>query len=182
MKILRYTPELQKALGSKVKSEPWLHAMILQNGCWAIYVWDTREILDANVESNAKQEMPIYKFKGMKATDSYKPLTGKLAKDINFIYVLPIGWVQYHADGSAHTSGIKTVFDATDKVCICELNGDDTEQVMLWQWQTGMPKQGAALHDQNGKFLFDICNASVLTVGKAKEKRIACKAFSVKRY
>lgn len=54
MAVLKYTEELKKLLGSKTKPEPWLHCAFLAKRApedsndviWAIYVWDTREVVE----------------------------------------------------------------------------------------------------------------------------------------
>lgn len=68
MTILRYTPEVQKQLGSKTKPEPWLH-VCMQNDMYAIYVWDTRQILESG-----KYRFPAT---GPIANDNRMPLVGQ---------------------------------------------------------------------------------------------------------
>jgi hypothetical protein len=46
MKILAYSPELQKQLKSKVEPAPWLHAGIMKDGNFGIWVWDSRDLLE----------------------------------------------------------------------------------------------------------------------------------------
>lgn len=90
MNIVRYTPTVAKMLNSRVKSEPWLHAVIDcspevygQTGKqrwlinYAIYVWDTRQVIDDDtieVQATAKQ---IDKLRMLPSPpDSFEPLTG----------------------------------------------------------------------------------------------------------
>ena len=54
MKILRYTESVQKQLNSKTKSEPWLHVVIKDNGEYAIYVWDTRKVIETGKTKETK--------------------------------------------------------------------------------------------------------------------------------
>ena len=69
--VLRYTPEVQKALGSKTKPEPWLHVAVTSSTLmgaagfrrgssansetlsitYAIYVWDTRKVVEQDMTS-----------------------------------------------------------------------------------------------------------------------------------
>lgn len=87
MKILRYTEDVQKQLKSKAKPEPWLHVLLIKHPSYddclsyAIYVWDTRAIVEASV---CKGEISV--VKGTSAKDNHKPLTGKQADDFNFAF------------------------------------------------------------------------------------------------
>jgi hypothetical protein len=76
MIIKRYDAEAQKLLGSKVKPEPWLHVAISETN-WAIYIWDTRIVLDAG--KSTANLMTKADAKLLKATDSktsLKPAAG----------------------------------------------------------------------------------------------------------
>lgn len=87
MKVLRYTLEVQKQLKSKTKPEPWLHVLLIKHPSYddslsyAIYAWDTRAIVEANVCKGKTSSI-----KGTSAKDSHKPLTGKRADDFNFAF------------------------------------------------------------------------------------------------
>lgn len=82
-KVLRYTEDLQKALDSKIKSEPWLHCVILEDKplrrnmygsmYYAIYVWDTREILESSMAFGHK----LSKVAEQPAKDNHQTLKGK---------------------------------------------------------------------------------------------------------
>jgi hypothetical protein len=56
MKILVYNATAQAKIGAKTNPEPWMHVVITNNNEFAIFIWDTREVLE----------------------------TGKCAKDIDF--------------------------------------------------------------------------------------------------
>lgn len=47
MKIVRYNKtEVQTALGSTTAPQKYLHAVLANDGTFAIYVWDTREVVE----------------------------------------------------------------------------------------------------------------------------------------
>lgn len=73
MKILRYTEAIQKQIGSKTKPEPWMHIGI-QSGKYAIWIWDTRQIV-----GTGKFSGDISKLQGTAAKDNHKPLVGEHA-------------------------------------------------------------------------------------------------------
>lgn len=100
MLILRYTPALQKALGLRLKAEPWLHIAIhtiqpslyghLGKQDWtfwyAIYVWDTRQVVDDGTVSANLTTAQVDKIRSAKeAIDNHQPLVdgGGEAKEIN---------------------------------------------------------------------------------------------------
>lgn len=59
-KILKYTDELKSLVRSNVKAQPWLHIGIVitdSTAMWAIWVWDTRVIVDYG-------DIPYTKSKG----------------------------------------------------------------------------------------------------------------------
>jgi hypothetical protein len=56
MKILVYNATAQAKIGAKTNPEPWMHVVITNNNEFAIFIWDTREVIE----------------------------TGKCAKDIDF--------------------------------------------------------------------------------------------------
>lgn len=76
MKILRYTEDVQKQISSKVKPEPWLHIGIA-DGQYAIWVWDTRQIVGTG-------KCSPYDVVGTPAKDNRKPLSGQNAENFSF--------------------------------------------------------------------------------------------------
>lgn len=87
MKILRYTPEMQKQLVSKTKPEPWLHVAIIMPkdrgwAIYAIYVWDTRQV----IEEGRKPiwDAHVEHLVGTPAKDNHQPLQGLKTYDYLF--------------------------------------------------------------------------------------------------
>lgn len=67
---LRYTDKLQKALKCNVKSEPWLHCVIVDKTA-AIYVWDSRQVV-AVIDAPGEDAFAGF----VKAVDNGMPLQG----------------------------------------------------------------------------------------------------------
>lgn len=76
MKVYKYSEKLKELLGCKTNPEPWMHIVIqgdevtsnqklrqMKNGKYAIYVWDTREVLE---EGKVKPEV-LYNYYSTKA-------------------------------------------------------------------------------------------------------------------
>lgn len=74
MKVLRYTSDVQKQIKSNIGAEPWLHIGILDDGRYAIWPWDTREII-------RRGKCDPTKVTGTPAKDNHKPLSGPHAED-----------------------------------------------------------------------------------------------------
>lgn len=83
--ILRYTEAIQKILGCKTKPEPWLHIGISTTdryakmgmfSGYAIWVWDTRKVVEQNIEMNKKFDAKCYAAAkvGNKAIDNRQRL------------------------------------------------------------------------------------------------------------
>lgn len=76
MQVFKYTDDVQKVLKSHTKPEPWLH-IAYDDGYWAIYVWDTRKVLEEG------RNMYMHQFgRGqlIPAKDNHQPLDGIKAK------------------------------------------------------------------------------------------------------
>lgn len=75
--VKKYDERLQKMLGSSVKPEPWLHIAVFVNGNnrtfertknsddkervhYAIFVWDTRKVIEA--KSIEDDKLPKYQY------------------------------------------------------------------------------------------------------------------------
>lgn len=83
MKIVAYTKEIQEKLKSKVEPAPYLHCGIIvmkgkdrtgekQSGTmWAIWVWDTREVVEDGMSKGT-----IYLDGTKPVKDDHKPLKG----------------------------------------------------------------------------------------------------------
>lgn len=104
-----YTEQVQEMLKSKTKPEPWLHVVVLGDGnnvtyartkdkkdaervVYAIYVWDTRQVVETGVidcaDKSSEQSRILYCFARTRrnsrhrawhatpAKDSYKKLAG----------------------------------------------------------------------------------------------------------
>lgn len=59
--ILRYNEDLQKLIGCKTKPEPWMHIGFVgtdmsEDDYWAIWVWDTRQVLEEGKCSHANRQ------------------------------------------------------------------------------------------------------------------------------
>lgn len=55
--IRGYTDKIQNVLNTKTKPEPWLHVVLQHQRdgedsalAWAIYVWDTRQVIEEDFE------------------------------------------------------------------------------------------------------------------------------------
>lgn len=89
--ILRYSTEIQKALGCKTKPEPWLHIGIwyanelprTTRASYAIWIWDTREIVEYKFGAldNSKAKL----VNGRPAKDSKDSLKGQMSA----VFVMP---------------------------------------------------------------------------------------------
>jgi hypothetical protein len=82
MKIVAYSQEIQKAIGSKTEPAPWLHLATTNKFVVAIYVWDTREIIET-LEVGLTGLDKIDSL-GHSVPDSRKPLKGKNAELFQF--------------------------------------------------------------------------------------------------
>jgi len=78
--IVRYNDKIRQIIGSKVKPEPWLHCAIV-DGCAIIYVWDTRQIVDANDSGTLNEVVLVHA--SSPAKDNHKPLVGHNASNWN---------------------------------------------------------------------------------------------------
>jgi hypothetical protein len=76
MKIFAYTTELRTLFSLKTYPEPWLHLGINDDGDIAVWVWDTRAI----VETSKTKGIPI----GKPVHDNHKPLKGQGAEKFVF--------------------------------------------------------------------------------------------------
>jgi hypothetical protein len=90
-KIFRYTPEAQKLLGAKTKAEPWMHVVLNEfpDVGGAIYVWDTREIIELIDNNNWYSNDMTKKLveAGIPhAKDNKQPLKGKGASDFTNVF------------------------------------------------------------------------------------------------
>lgn len=93
MKVGRYTDEIQAKLNTKTKPEPWLHIAIAAeyhpdnrgNGEmeWAIYVWDTREVIESGSKSYHVQgrgkvlDLALASVQTVAVKDNKEDLAGK---------------------------------------------------------------------------------------------------------
>lgn len=88
-KILRYNESIQKTLGCKTKPEPWMHIGIktpskrLPFVGYTIWVWDTRQVLEQNIEQDFGRatvdfvnRCNIALKQGQPAIDNHQPLKG----------------------------------------------------------------------------------------------------------
>jgi len=93
MVIFQYSKEIQKAIGSTINPEPWLHVGIWKaeeltvsgnnmttNPSYAIFVWDTREIVDY---AFSKRGLKVKNIKGKPASDNKQPLKGSMSSSFN---------------------------------------------------------------------------------------------------
>jgi hypothetical protein len=87
MPVAKYTEELAKKLKCKTKVEPWLHIVFseLPNHTnlnyrvieptklgWAVYIWDTREIIEMNATECNMPASNTY----VKVVDNHTPIHG----------------------------------------------------------------------------------------------------------
>jgi hypothetical protein len=78
--ISKYTSEIKQfVLKSKTEPAPYLHCVMTEDGKFAIYVWDSREI----VESGRFESMHVMGYK-VNVKDSKLPLKGKGAEKFPF--------------------------------------------------------------------------------------------------
>lgn len=100
MVIKTYNPEVQKFLHSKTEPQPWLHAAIVNDFRnnkdykdgdetvtktpmhWAIYIWDTREVIETGEMLNVSAFLHRVKVPGRNAVDNYKQLNGNVNQAI----------------------------------------------------------------------------------------------------
>lgn len=66
--VYRYDERIQRQMSSKLEAKPWLHIAVNNFGDYAIYVWDTREIIETGMIS--------YKLEGSRANDNWQQLVG----------------------------------------------------------------------------------------------------------
>lgn len=82
MKIFRYTEAVQQALRLKLNPEPWMHVILDNtNGVFAIYVWDTRQIVFSGKIKLKVSDKLMQTF--VPARDNKAPLVGKQADLFN---------------------------------------------------------------------------------------------------
>lgn len=74
MKILAYSPEIQKQAKTKTNPAPWLHFGVTKGGHFAIWVWDTRDVIEPGKLSNGDID-------GKSVHDSKDALKGDVDKD-----------------------------------------------------------------------------------------------------
>jgi hypothetical protein len=72
MKILKYSDSIKKKFKCKTNTEPYLH-FIITDKAWAIYIWDTRRIIETN-SCDAKAYKQVL---NMRIPDNHEPLVGK---------------------------------------------------------------------------------------------------------
>ena len=92
--ILRYNEHLKNKIGSKTKPEPWMHIVIIVNSVtgrgavktrkcsYAVYVWDTREIIETG-SFDYKQPINYLEMYADKARDNHEPLVGSGSSTFN---------------------------------------------------------------------------------------------------
>ena len=92
MQIFRWNNQMFN-ISTDVKPEPWLHIAMQVNKYgvirWAIYVWDTREIIDEGVDHvHIPEWQPRHTlFEGLtRAKDNHQPLKGKNAAELNKLF------------------------------------------------------------------------------------------------
>lgn len=81
MKIFRYTADFQKEAGLKFKAEPWMHIAVTDSNEYAIYVWDSRQVLETGKLSKLPAQASI-------ANDNKKPIVGKDAEKFELEFSL----------------------------------------------------------------------------------------------
>lgn len=99
-KILRYTDKLASLVGSHTKAEPWLHIgiVITDNVAkWAVWIWDTRVIVDYGDIHQAKNKKAMTMFaeqlhNGEPAIDNHKPLLDMHGDDKHYPIELSIAF------------------------------------------------------------------------------------------
>lgn len=101
MKVFRYDAKAQHFSGSNVKPEPWLHIGILDDGRYAIWVWDTRQIVGTGTGCKA--------WPGVKAADNHQPLKGKNAEA--FVFSQGRGGAKVSDDSKCILMSISTGFN-----------------------------------------------------------------------
>lgn len=90
--VFKYDRNIQKILKTKTKPEPWLHIGFVSahhaqgkeriNGMsWAIYIWDTRQVLESGWIATKDLNLDKY-FRGFDhALDNKQPLVGADSED-----------------------------------------------------------------------------------------------------
>lgn len=98
--IIRYTADVQQLLGAKTKAEPWLHCIVnityrnnphqqIATYNYAIYVWDTRKVLETRSFSKVYHDTPdnlaLRLMHKKKAFDNHNALQGNVSNDLKTI-------------------------------------------------------------------------------------------------
>lgn len=75
MKIVRYNKaELQQAIGASTEPKKFLHLVITNDNRYAIYVWDTREVVETGKLSTEPSHDLSALETATKARDKHEPL------------------------------------------------------------------------------------------------------------
>lgn len=87
--IARYTDAIQKAIGSKIKAEPWLHIAFFDNGAtnyYVIYVWDTRKVVYQGKTADDLLNIDLACNGMTPANDNHEPLNGQHDKILDRLF------------------------------------------------------------------------------------------------
>lgn len=141
--VYRYTKELQYWIQAKINAEPWMH-VIFCGGKYAIYVWDTRQILETGAGKlhtgylKGKLDLPV-------AVDNHKPLIGEDAMFFNATFFGIFEFKQIIRNGRREVcfytiNGIEICTTAKYKEMFCRLDKhgrpSNLREVSKWAYST----------------------------------------------